>query len=76
MIAATLTYIDAALAEKQRKVKVVVFLWATLYNTNSMQHSIWLFKLHKNITTQTCFKIINLIFKELTVQNNSSHYQP
>ena len=32
MIAATLTYIDADLAEKQRKVKVVVFLWATLYN--------------------------------------------
>jgi len=31
MTAATLTYIDADLAEKQRIVQVVVFLWATIY---------------------------------------------
>jgi len=32
MIAATLTYIDADLAEKQQKVQVVVFFMATVYN--------------------------------------------
>jgi len=30
MIAATLTYIGADLAEKQQKIQVVVFLWATV----------------------------------------------
>jgi len=33
MIAATLTYIDAALAEKQRKVQVVVFMGHSVYNS-------------------------------------------